>query len=271
MMKNDFTLPDRVFFFNHREGPMYRDGVIYSAFPFSRKFSIGKLKKTARESLPIHLHELAHQIFKETIQEGYQDRPEVIWAFFMRDDPKGLDEALSLIQRTKGRTRFEGLSDQAIQEHFSKLSITGEAYNELFADTVPVFFTGNPDAMFTNIHFNQVAEQGNDVEKAFEKNHELRRFGLVNGNWKLGSAGDANSHDLFAETRSWIWQNLYQDYWLERHPDMPPGKILKRIMLTLVESFEEVTRNFEINGQERSISEMNQNLIRALRKNFREP
>jgi len=265
MLDDYFILPEQVYFFNHYKGPVYMDGVIAARIPFTETFSIGKIKKTSSDSIPIHLHELTHQIFETTINNIYKNHPEVIWAFTSRVDMKGEGPSIEFINNTKHLTRFKNISSKQINDYFFKIRNTAEGYNELFADSVPVFLTGNPDAIFKNIYFKQVAEQGSDVEVLLMKNRRLRKF----ENDIIPFSSTRDDHSVFYETRIWIWKNIYQDYYLLKHPNMPKGELLFKIFEAIIISLKSVTKNFSESGNNLNYVELNDNLIQTLKSEFK--
>lgn len=264
MLEGHFVLPKQVYFFNHYQGPMYQNDVIAASFPFVRSFSIGKLKKSAADSIPIHLHELTHQVFETTINELYKNQPEISWAFFTRGDMRGEGQSIDFINMTKHLTRFKDVSSKEIHEHFFEISNLAESYNELFADTVPVFFKENPDAIFTNIYFKQIAEQGSKYEVEYQERLRLRSF---KDSLPIPTES-RGSHEIFFETRVWIWKNIYEDYYLSKNPTMSKSELLFKIFKSIIASLIDITKNFEESGKKIKYIELNQNLIQKLKNEF---
>lgn len=269
LLEEDFLFPDSILFKEASNGPEFNNGIIFTKFPFSDEFTVGKRTKSTQESLGINLHELTHQIFRETILGLYKNNPEVIWSFFLQYDFHGRDISLDLINGTKSMTQFKNMDDQKILEHFDTIQTMGTAYNELFADLVPVFFMRDPDAVFKSINFQDVENNGSEVERQFQLSHHLRRF-LIDGNVNVKAEERAEPHSVFAESRIWIWKNIYEDYYLKRHPEIPLGKILIRILKTMVKSFAAVTNDFQSTENSQTSSELNKSLIHFLKVEFSE-
>ncbi|MGZ6411198.1 MAG: hypothetical protein ACXWQ7_12315 [Bdellovibrio sp.] len=267
MLQDDFVIPDLILFSNNGSGPQFYDGIINCKFPFYSDFSFGTLTKTRQESLGIHLHELTHQIFYETVNALYKSKPEIIWSFFLQYDGRHRDTSLDLIKETEPLSQFKDKSPEEILAYFDSIETTGVAYNEFFADLIPAFLTGDPDIIFNGIYFKEVETKGNADEVAEQKKHNLRRFvNKYDSNIKASETADA--HDVFAESRIWIWQHIYEDYYLQRHPEMAKGKILIRVLKTMVNSFVQATDNFQKHDQPLTTTYLNKILIESLENEF---
>jgi hypothetical protein len=267
----ELSLPDRVEFNNTGLGPSYSHQVVEMRFPFFGNFDppLNRITKSAQESLPITLHELGHAFFEQTLTTLFEGSPEVIWAFTTREDMLEGPASLEYIDRTKGNTRFSSLSSVKIQKKFSDLKTLGDAYNELFADAVVVFGSGNPKAIYESIHFPKVELEGQDYEKAFEISNRCRIYDVDH---KLVDAEsglkEGDFYVILAPSRRFLWEKVYQKFYSSSSPQMPLGQMLQRILRASVASIAEVTQGYELATRQVSAADLNKSFIGKVKLEF---
>lgn len=270
MVTGSMTLPASIFMVNGPFSPEYKDGLIKMRFPFyETAVNQKRLKKTPQESLAVPLHELGHQIFESSLHTWYARQPEVLWAFFSRADGIAAGDSLQFIQNTKGLTKYQNQTSEAIQEKFLEYGELATRYNELFADTLAVLSLKNPDAIYNSFHFKQLAGSADPLVRQFQESLQLRRFDRDHPMEDVQASMKNGPHGVFAPARTFIWRKVYLDYHQVRHPEVPLGEVAARLAKSFVRSLQEITRNFEVPPDQLSDRDMNSHLIKTIHEEFR--
>lgn len=258
-MKDEFILPNEIFMVNAGKAPEYNEGMIHMRFPYKSFDADGQpFTKSAKDSLGIHLHELVHQIFETSLQAWYSKSPEILWSFFARADGVAGEQSLIDIGQAKIGTRYQHMSDRKILEKFIAYAEISKAYNELFADTMTVFFLKDPDAIYRSVQFKQ-----------YNLGNELRRFGEPHSIDEAKTSAKEGPHGVLAPVRNFLWSQVFSEY-KTRHPQVSTGAALRRIAQTIVLSVKQVTHDFEKPASKISVEEMNRNLISNLKAEFKD-
>lgn len=256
----DFDVPSEVYFVNMEGGPQYIDGIVKARFPMYRDFyePAERLYKSSKDSIRIHLHEVAHAIFEKVIAKIAKERPEVSWAFTTRLDMLGEYASIQNFQETKHRTRFAQKEDSWLLEHFGSIRGIADAYNELFADMLPVLFEGDPNFIYNGIAFPSHPERF-DRLRSFDRDHPER---------DVADSLKQDEHGIMATTRTFIWREVYKPFHFRKVRPLSESLIAKTVVEAMIESIRDLTNDFTETGEKHDAAAINRNLISHIKKAF---